>query len=340
MKAPKNVSILIPSLNCDQELQKVITQILVDQTLDGESIFVVIDGGFTQSDVVEFLQSKGVNVMVSKERGGVALALNSGLERIRSQYVRRMDADDEWIIGSLNSKVLNLLENHSLVFGYAINKKNGKYFKSSIPDLPEGEISRFAFLPGNPITHPAVCFEAQHIATLGGYSQFASAEDFELWMRLLLCGYSICNTDLPTVVYSREKNLASGKLVTQKVLEEVQDAWLNLVGNELELTASYLNMAICRNVECGHVSSDIRKYKKDLSRTLKKLRTQSIHPRLYINIFIRSIITLFAHDSRLKTVGFCLGESLMSPKLVPTFLAAHLIDRWKLVMFKKSIAHN
>jgi glycosyltransferase involved in cell wall biosynthesis len=72
MKAIKNVSILIPSLNCDQELQKAISQILVDQTLDGESIFVVIDGGFPQSDVVEFLLSKRVNVMVNQERGGVA----------------------------------------------------------------------------------------------------------------------------------------------------------------------------------------------------------------------------------------------------------------------------
>lgn len=340
MKATENVSILIPSLNCDQELQKVISQILVDQTLEGESIFVVIDGGITQSDVIQFLLSNGVHVKVNHKRGGVGVALNAGLESIRSQYVRRMDADDEWIIGSLNSKVFNLLGNHALVFGYVINKKNGRYLKSSIPDLPEGELSRFAFLPGNPITHPAVCFDAGHIAALGGYSQFASAEDFELWMRLLLGGYSICNTNLPTVVYSREENLASGKLVSQIVLEEVQEGWLNLVGNEFELTPQYLGVAICRNVQCGHMSSDIKKYKKDLSRTLSKLRAQPIHPRLYINVFIRSVITLIAHESRLKTIRFCLGESLMSPRLVPIFVRAHLQDKWKLVTFKKSIAQN
>jgi glycosyltransferase involved in cell wall biosynthesis len=332
------VSILIPALNCDQELQKLIDRMLADQTLESESIFIVIDGGFIQSGVLEFLVSKGVNVKLRQETGGVAAALNSGLESIRSQYVRRMDADDEWIIGSVNSKVIKLLEKHALVFGYSINKKSGMYFKSGIPDLPEGELSRFAFIPGNPITHPTVSFDARCIASLGGYSQFSSAEDMSLWMRVLLEGYSIYNTNSPTVVYSRDKNLASNKLVAQTVSEEVGELWLSLIGNEFELTSNYLSVAICRNLQCGHKTSDIRKYKEDLSKTLKKLRTQPINSRLYINIFTRSVITLIAHESRFKTILFCLGETIIYPKLVPIFLQSHLENRLKLATFNRSIA--
>jgi glycosyltransferase involved in cell wall biosynthesis len=340
MKATKDVAVLVPTINCDRQLEKMISHALLDETLDGESIFVVIDGGVTEAEIMNSLQAKGVKFKVRAERGGVAAALNSGLEIISSKYVRRMDADDEWINGSLNSDLLNLLGKHTMVFGYTLNKKNGRYFKSAIPDLPEGKLSKFAFLPGNPITHPAVCFDRNKIHELGDYAQFALAEDFELWMRLLLGGYTIYNSNLPTVVYSRDQNLASSKLLSKNVLGEVQEKWLELVGVEFELTEHFLGFAICRNIECEHTSSDVRKYREDLSKTLKKLRDLPLHPRVYMNIFIRSIITLIAHEPKLKTITYCFAETINKPSLLPNYFQMYLQDRWKLLKFNKSLANN
>jgi glycosyltransferase involved in cell wall biosynthesis len=335
MKVTNDVAILVPAIDCDQKLQNMISRVLLDETLKAESIIVVIDGGVTESEAMNYLLSRGVKFKVNHQRGGVAKALNLGLDAISSQHVRRMDSDDEWIAGSLNSNVVNLLNEYTLVFGYTLNKKNGEYYKSAIPDLPGGELSRFAFLPGNPITHPTVCFDAKKIRELGGYAQFASAEDFELWMRLLLGGNTIYNSNLPTVVYSRDQNLASGNLLSKMVLEEVKDKWLELVGVDFGLNAEYLGLAICRNIECGHTLLDVKKYKKDLSRTLKKLRMLHIHPRLYMNIFIRSLITIIAHESKLKAIAFCFGELILKPSLVSNFLLIYLQDRQKLFTFKK-----
>lgn len=337
MKVAKDVAVLIPSLKCDRELEKMISHALLDENLQGESIFVVIDGGVTEKETMNCLQAKGVKFKVRGERGGVAAALNSGLAIISSQYIRRMDADDEWINGSLNSDLLALLSEYTMVFGYTLNKKKGRYYKSAIPDLPEGELSNFAFLPGNPITHPAVCFDRKKIQELGGYTQFAFAEDFELWMRLLLRGCTIYNSNLPTVVYSRDQNLASRELRSKNVLIEVQEKWLELVGIEFGLTEHFLGVAICRNIECAHTSLDVRKYKKDLSKTLKKLRNLPLHPRVYMNIYIRSIITLIAHGPKLHAVTFCFGEAILNPSSLPNFIQMYLQDRRKLLKFKKSL---
>ena len=336
MKAMNDVAILVPSIDCNKDLENMVDQLMLDEALEGVSVIVVIDGGDIEDDVMDYLLKRGVNVKVNPLRGGVASALNLGLDGSPYLFVRRMDADDEWINGSLNATVLKLLREFTLVFGYTINKRNGKYFKSAITDLPAGEISRLAFLPGNPITHPTVCFNSEVIEKLGGYSH-SSAEDLELWMRILVRGYKICNSDLPTVVYSRDQNLASKNLSNKVVLQEVQEKWLELVGEEFGLTVKYLDVAICRNINCEHGSTDIQLYKVDLSRMLKKLRSFPIDSRLYMNIFIRSVITLIAHESKWKTVIFCLSESIRRPTLIPNFVQFYLQDRMKLLKFKVAI---
>jgi len=336
MKAMHDVAILVPSIDCNKGLQNIVNQLMLDEALEGVSIFVVIDGGVIEDEVMDYLLKKGVNVRVNPIRGGVASALNLGLDGLPCRFVRRMDADDEWINGSINTAVLKLLREYTLVFGYAINKRNGKYFKSAITDLPEGEISRLAFLPGNPITHPTVCFKSEVIEKLGGYSN-SSAEDLELWMRILVRGYKIYNSDLPTVVYSRDQNLASRNLSNKDVLQEVQEKWLELVGEEFGLTVKFLDVAICRSINCEHMSTDIRFYKKDLSRVLKKLRSYPLESRLYMNIFLRSVITLIAHESKWKTVTFCFNESILRPTLIPNFVKFYLQDQMKLVKFKVAI---
>jgi len=337
MLVAKDVAVLVPALDCDRQLHDMISHALRDETLEAESIFVVVDGGRIENETKNDLEARGVKFKIRDERGGVAAALNSGLEVIVRKYVRRMDADDEWINGSLNSDVLSLLSNYTLVFGYSLNKKKGKYSKSVIPDLPEGELSKLAFLAGNPITHPTVCFDRIIIQDLGGYAQFALAEDFELWMRLLLRGYTIYNSNLPAVVYSRDHNFASRKLFSKNVLDEVRQEWLELVGVNFDLTEHYLELAICRKIECQHTALDVRKYKKDLSKTLNKLRQLPIQRRLYMNIYIRSIITLTFHESKLKTFIFLFGETIQNPSSLPSFLQVYLQDRWKLLKFKRSV---
>jgi len=336
MKDLEDLAILIPSVNCDERLQQTVDRMLSDTEIDGHSIYVVIDGGLIEENIYMTLEKRGINFTRIQRMSGVAEALNIGLSKIENRFVRRMDADDEWIEGSVNSEVTELLKKHGWVFGFVISKAGNRYFKSLVPDLPKGKLQRFAFIPGNPITHPSVCFDSSLIKKIGGYAPASLAEDFELWLRLMNHGFTPYNTSQPTVVYSRDFNLASKKLTSNEVVDEVYKEWEKLVGGEFGLSRAFLDIVICRSGKCVHTNSDLKMYKKKLNETLRRLRFLRLEKRLYMNIFFRCLITIFNHQSKIKTLLFCL-KHLCNPVININLFVILFQDKLKLWKFKKAI---
>lgn len=315
-----HTSILIPSLHCDIKLLDNVARILRDPSVHAAQIYIVIDGGNISDEVKTRLESVGVHLLVLEQNVGVGSALNFGLKSISSDFVRRMDADDEWVLGSIDTSLMELLQDNFVVFGTCLTKKNGRYLKPLIPSLPQGELSAYAFLTGNPIVHPTVSFKVDNIIKLGGYSEKRGAEDFDLWLRLYRQGTRFFNTDSKTVIYSREFNSASKSLKYKDVVDEIYDSWFHVVGKDLDLDREFLGMAICRGRNCEHSIEDIRVYETKLIILYRKLRELRLNRRLCVNIALRGMASVAGHESKFQIFIYLLQFFRTAPVFPLQFL--------------------
>jgi len=123
------VSVIIPVFNCQQYVAEAIESILA-QTYENREIIVVDDGSTdgTAQAVAPYLPHIRY---VLKENGGVASALNAGVEQSKGSILAFLDADDTWIPQKLDIQFDALQKDASLeaVFGHV------RQFKS--PELDE-----------------------------------------------------------------------------------------------------------------------------------------------------------------------------------------------------------
>lgn len=149
-----------------------------------------------------------VHVIRLQENRGLWAALNAGIKACSNEIVMRMDSDDI-ALSDRCEKQLYYMETHPEI------------------DVCSGQIAEFAETPRqitgyrmlpctdpelrvfakkrNPINHMAAAFRKGAVLSVGGYRNVPFAEDYDLWVRMLLNGSRLGN--LPdTLVYARTGN--------------------------------------------------------------------------------------------------------------------------------------
>ena len=112
VKATKSIlSIIIPSYNVENYINKTITSLLECKNKDKLEIIVVNDG--SKDNTVKVIKQlmdeyndkeKPIIKLIDKENGGHGSTINAGLEKATGKYVRMIDGDD-WV----NSQDLDIL---------------------------------------------------------------------------------------------------------------------------------------------------------------------------------------------------------------------------------------
>jgi glycosyltransferase involved in cell wall biosynthesis len=130
--------------------------------------------------------------ILRSSRPGLVSALNLGLERARSDYVARMDADDRMHPRRLALQY-GYLERHSHVCALGsrvkifpeetITEGLRAYIRWLNGCISEDAIARDIYLE-SPLAHPSVMFRRRAIIEAGGYAEGPFPEDYELWLRL------------------------------------------------------------------------------------------------------------------------------------------------------------
>ena len=147
--------------------------------------------GLTQRDCC-------VNIVRTNENKGIAAALNHGLEFCKGDLIVRMDADDV-ADPDLLTKHDHYFRQHPdrHICGVQIHLFNEKMdWYSNHP--AEVTRSRAASMPGHWfVNHPGIAFRKAAIREVGGYDPTPStlAEDYALWVKFLLHGYTIYNME-------------------------------------------------------------------------------------------------------------------------------------------------
>lgn len=163
---------------------------VLEQTL-GDFEFIIIDDGSIDGSAA-YLRTLGdarVKLLRNPDNWGLTRSLNIGLSHARGQFIARMDADDVCDPRRLAAQVGFLSENPSI----------GVVGSSRLIIGPTGDVQRLAqaaptdlqirwkCLLGNPFAHPSVMIRRSAVlnSQLRYDESFRTAQDYELWTRLL-----------------------------------------------------------------------------------------------------------------------------------------------------------
>lgn len=194
LEAPK-VSAIMPAFNAERFIRSAVDSILA-QTFQNFELIILNDGSTdsTQS-IIEAYSDPRIRI-INKENSGVASTLNLGLEKARGEFIWRHDADDVSLPKKLERQ-MNFLESHpefilcatQIAFMTERGKVgwNKRQPKSNWLDESEYQEVFFEdFAPYSPITHATILGKRESLLKCQGYrTAFKTAEDIDLWLRLL-----------------------------------------------------------------------------------------------------------------------------------------------------------
>jgi hypothetical protein len=173
-------------------------------TLPPDACVLVVDGPLSAA-LEEVIASApalpGLEVVRLPENRGLARALNAGLERVRTEWVVRADADDENLPDRFErqARALEAAAGELDLLGGAIAEVDERGAALSIRQVPLSHAEIARRLPRrNPFNHMTVAFRARCARDAGGYPELHLKEDYGLWAALIARGARCLN--LPDVL--------------------------------------------------------------------------------------------------------------------------------------------
>lgn len=173
-------------------------QSLQDQTLKADEVVLVEDGplpGALTAVIDAFRESLKICSVQLAVNGGLAHALNEGLEHCRHELIARMDSDDISLPDRFEKQITFMLHNSDIAASSAALDEfdeNGLVFSSRILPLTHDELTKFA-KTRSPISHALAVFRKSAVKAVGGYPPFKRSQDVALWSLLIVRGYRLAN---------------------------------------------------------------------------------------------------------------------------------------------------
>ncbi len=207
------ISIIVPVYNADKFVGQTIES-LVNQTLDNDEyeIIIINDGSTDGSqDIIDAYQAKYPNIVaIHQENKGLIATLNYGINLAKADYIARMDADDMCYPERLAIQY-DYMQQHQLdlcgSFVELIDAQGKLIKKLSAPvdhvQCKDSLIDKGVCV----IYHPTVMFKKNIVTQIGGYHHnFKSAEDYDLWLKIIEANGKIGNIPQYLVQYRQHES--------------------------------------------------------------------------------------------------------------------------------------
>ncbi len=195
-----DVSVIIPTFNCDTTIDRVFKSVLNQTVIPGEIIFV--DDASTDStvDVIEELLMRprpfDCRLINVSRNSGPGNARNLGWEAAKCRYIAFLDGDDTWHKQKLQIQLeyLHRDPDIALIGGPASYRKetNTEY---EIGPVKSKTITKLAILLSYQIMTPTVIIKKDVPFRFDNESYYA--EDRSLWLKIVLNNYKAVRLDRP-----------------------------------------------------------------------------------------------------------------------------------------------
>lgn len=278
---PVLVSVVIPAYNAAHYITQTLDSVLA-QTFSQYEIILVNDGSPDTLDLEKALAPYLHRIRYIKQANrGPSGARNKGILEARGKYVAFLDSDDYWLPRHLEAQ-LQLLEKDptlSLVYANGILTLDGAAVRTCFQVSPQAHPVTFEALVAEECTvaTSATVATRQALLQAGLFDeQFRHCEDYDLWARVLFCGFRIDYSRQIQIVRRLSKGLSSDT----DSMKRSRLAVLQKMSSQLPLSEGQKQLVLLRRVRAEAVLQ-LELCKKallagDLSQALKAAQSAKI----------------------------------------------------------------
>ncbi len=197
-------SVVIPAYNEERRVGAAIGSVQAQTRADWEAIVVDDGSSDATAEVVAAIATRDPRVkLVSKPNAGLSAARNTAIKMARAPLVSLLDSDDLWLPGYLETMGHALEADPEAGIAYtdawALDTESGRFRRAtamsscSPPDvLPQDPVEVMKLLVRQNFIWVSVTARREALERAGLFrADLASAEDIELWFRVLAEGYRV-----------------------------------------------------------------------------------------------------------------------------------------------------
>ena len=175
---------------------------IFSNTLIPDQVVVTIDGPVSENfkRTILFYEAKySLDLVWIREKVGLDIALNRGLEKCKNNFIFRADGDDINLENRFEIQLPLLQDGYDVVGSYVDEyEDNGGYISTRKVPLSNKAVSK-QITYRNPINHMTVGFQKDAVLEVGGYPELFLKGDYGLWIKLISSKKRFKNVNLALV---------------------------------------------------------------------------------------------------------------------------------------------
>lgn len=290
------VTILMSAYNEPLNIFRQAVDSILAQTYKDFEFIIILDNPdneVLENEIKRYALNDSRIVFVKNETNlGLVGSLNKGVALAKGKFIARMDADDISMPNRLETELAELESDEAVSVvstdktvideNGAVAEENSLRFKSNaiVPEL-----MKYSCL----INHSSVMFRRDVVLKYGGYRDVPAAEDYDLWLRLLLDGEKIKVIFEKLICYRvRRDGISQKNIYAQKLsMAFLQKNYRRGRSIDLEELRRYLRKNGCdggkaaaryaRAAESYNLAKELFAAKKPIRGCLKLIKALFIH---------------------------------------------------------------
>lgn len=217
------LSVIMSTYNEKDEYLDESINSIINQSFKDWELIIIVDAP-NNKHLIEKINEyasydKRISVYVNPSNMGLALSLNEALKHCSGKYIARMDADDICFPDRFKRQVTFLEENANYSLVYTNRKdinEEGKEIGTDLLQPKDDKCLMKSLSYGSLITHPSVMIRKSALDLAGGYNNFPSGQDYDLWLRLRRNGCYFHYMKEPLLKYRiRSNSISKSKMGLQ-----------------------------------------------------------------------------------------------------------------------------
>lgn len=254
IERPPFFSVIVPTYNQDQYLGEALDTLLAQTFTNWEA--VIVNDGSTDNtkDVIEkyLLLDKRFRAF-HKENGGVATALNVGIENAKGEWICWLSSDDWYEADKLEHHYNAIAENPDIKFfishWFIYLQQTGQKIKQGLwLDIPDKEFQVSRFFLANYVHGNSIAINKTVFQNVGVFDEaLRQGQDFDMWLRIA-AKYQVHFIDKRTCVTRIHPTQTTNTFVEGGVLDSTRSLFKFLNCHSFEELFPFLDLSVPQNV--------------------------------------------------------------------------------------------